>query len=57
MAFGFGVLRHSPSTFWALTPRELQAALEGLYGRRESAPSRDILARLMSAFPDARDLP
>jgi hypothetical protein len=35
-----------------MTPRELSAAVEGVYGRRRGAPSRRTLDDLMRAFPD-----
>lgn len=52
MAFGFGVLRLSPTAFWSMTPRELAAAANGVYGRRAVAPSRRTFDELMRAFPD-----
>ncbi|WP_244594600.1 phage tail assembly chaperone [Methylosinus sporium] len=52
MAFGLGVLRLAPRDFWAMTPRELACAAEGVYGRAVGAPSRDALMALMRAFPD-----
>lgn len=52
MAFGFGVLRLSPHDFWSMTPRELDRAVEGVYGRRTQALSRSALDELMRAFPD-----
>ena len=53
MRLGFGVLRLSPTEFWGLTPRELAAAFEGISGRaRGGAPGREVLDRLMAAFPD-----
>lgn len=52
MAFGLGVLRLSPRDFWAMTPRELARAAEGVYGRRAGAPTRAALETLMRAFPD-----
>ena len=52
MAFGFGVLRQSPRDFWAMTPHELHHAALGVFGKRTSAPDRDVLAQLMQAFPD-----
>lgn len=52
MAFGLGVLRLAPRDFWAMTPRELACAAEGVYGRAVGAPSRDALTALMRAFPD-----
>jgi uncharacterized phage protein (TIGR02216 family) len=52
MQFGFGVLRLSPRAFWAMTPRELGAAMEARAGRRGNPLPRDALAQLMGAFPD-----
>ncbi|MGN6487039.1 MAG: rcc01693 family protein [Devosia sp.] len=53
MRLGFGVLRLSSREFWGLTPRELAAAFDGASGRtRGGAPGRDVLAGLMTAFPD-----
>jgi uncharacterized phage protein (TIGR02216 family) len=54
MAFGLGVLRLPPSSFWAMTPRELDAALRGVYGppSAETAPTRAGLAQLAAMFPD-----
>jgi len=53
MRFGFGVLRLSSRDFWGLTPRELAAAFEAQVGRtRGVAPGREVLGRLMAAFPD-----
>jgi len=52
MAFGFGILRHSPATFWSMTPRELAAASEGLYGPRAQSFERASLEALMNLFPD-----
>lgn len=54
MAFGFGVLRHTPRDFWSLTPRELAAAADGVFGKTSGAPSRDDLRALIAAFPDGR---
>ena len=54
MAFGLGVLKLPPADFWAMTPRELDAALTGHYGRRrpQGAPKPSELAALMAQFPD-----
>ncbi|MEI2735316.1 MAG: rcc01693 family protein [Rhodoblastus sp.] len=53
MRFGLGVLRLAPRQFWNMTPRELHAAAEGLFGPRNGgAPSREKLDALMRAFPD-----
>ena len=56
MAFGLGTLRLSPAEFWAMTPRELQAAMRGVLGPdpRAEAPTRDELGSLMTRFPDAK---
>jgi uncharacterized phage protein (TIGR02216 family) len=48
MNAGLGLLRLAPRDFWAMTPRELTAAL----GRRPGRMSRDTLSRLMKEFPD-----
>jgi uncharacterized phage protein (TIGR02216 family) len=54
MAAGLGLLRLPPSHFWAMTPRELAAALRILHGNTayDTAISRRDLARLMQRFPD-----
>lgn len=51
MAAGFYAMRLSPRDFWAMTPRELAAAL-GLGIAARSAPGRADLAALMRRFPD-----
>jgi uncharacterized phage protein (TIGR02216 family) len=54
MGAGLGALRLAPSAFWAMTPRELAAALGiGLAGR--TAPGRGDLAALMRRYPDGPD--
>lgn len=57
MATGLGVLGLAPAAFWAMTPRELEAALRGRLGPQVSTPplSRHELTRLMGRFPDERD--
>jgi len=57
MAFGFGVLRRSSRSFWAMTPRELAAAIDGVHGRArtEALMTRAALDMLMSAHPDEED--
>jgi uncharacterized phage protein (TIGR02216 family) len=53
MAAGFGLLRLSPASFWAMTPRELAAALRGRLGpAAETPPSAQMLADLMTRYPD-----
>lgn len=54
MAFGLGVLRHTPQAFWSMTPRELAAAAEGVFGKISDAPARDDLRALLAAYPDGR---
>ncbi|MFO1149278.1 MAG: rcc01693 family protein [Alsobacter sp.] len=53
-AFGLGVLRLPSQHFWALTPRELALAAEGVFGRggTPGALTRADLATLLDAFPD-----
>jgi uncharacterized phage protein (TIGR02216 family) len=54
LSFALGILRWSPGTFWRATPRELNAAYEGLVGRTRREPAgRDDLMRMMEAFPDS----
>jgi uncharacterized phage protein (TIGR02216 family) len=52
MRFGLGRLRHAPKDFWAMTPRELHAAMAPF----QQATPRDFahadLTTLMKAFPD-----
>lgn len=51
MAAGLGAMRLSPRDFWAMTPRELAAAL-GLGSAARSVPGRADLAAMMRRFPD-----
>ena len=55
MAFGLGVLRLPPAHFWAMTPRELDAAMRGRLGPPAGArtPTRSALDTLMQLYPDA----
>ena len=54
MAIGLGVLGFAPRDFWALTPRELDAALRGRFGGSDAAqaPTRADFDGLMQLFPD-----
>lgn len=54
MAIGLGVLGLAPLVFWALTPKELDAALRGKFGNglAPQALSRGDLSSLMQQFPD-----
>lgn len=57
MAAGLGALRLEPRAFWSMTPRELEAALGGLFGPAETymPPARQDLQTLIACFPD--DMP
>lgn len=55
MAFGLGRLRLSPMAFWAMTPRELAMAAEGVNGRRAPPLARGVLDELMQRYPDRSD--
>jgi uncharacterized phage protein (TIGR02216 family) len=54
MAAGLGILALAPGHFWAMTPKELDAALRGRLGgsKAASGPTRIDLTALMSRFPD-----
>lgn len=53
MAAGLGTLRITPQAFWAMTPRELAAALQPHFAT-PAAPPADTLADLMRRYPDTR---
>jgi uncharacterized phage protein (TIGR02216 family) len=57
MAAGLGLLRLRPADFWSMTPKELNAALNGLLGpTHDGEPlSRTALAALMASYPDGRE--
>jgi uncharacterized phage protein (TIGR02216 family) len=58
LAIGLGVLRLSPDNFWRMTPRELAAAMRGLFGESAGPPDRATLDELARRFPDTlRKLP
>lgn len=57
MAFGLGVLRLSPDSFWRMTPREIHAASEALFGSARTHPDRIGLHELMQMFPDSQRQP
>jgi uncharacterized phage protein (TIGR02216 family) len=53
MRFGLGVLRIAPDAFWRMTPRELAAAMEAVFGCRAEAPlDRTSFSALCARFPD-----
>ena len=51
MHAGLCLLRLPARDFWAMTPREMQAALGGLWPRN-AVPDRTELEALMGAYPD-----
>ena len=53
MAAGLGQLRLAPRDFWAMTPRELAAAVRGAGGMQATPMARGELDALMMRFPDA----
>lgn len=56
MAFGLGVLGHSHATLWAMTPRELDAAARGRFGRHVVLPlARREFDMLATRFPDCHE--
>ncbi|MEX6505618.1 phage tail assembly chaperone [Jiella sp. M17.18] len=52
MAVGFGVLCLPHGAFWAMTPRELAAAVRARLPPAQPAPQVADLADLMRRFPD-----
>ena len=52
MALGLGRLRLPGAAFWTMTPRELAAAAEGVFGRRQPPADRAALEALMRRYPD-----
>jgi uncharacterized phage protein (TIGR02216 family) len=52
MRTGLGRLRMAPETFWAMSPREFAAAVEGATGRQAAPMGRGRLLELMAAHPD-----
>lgn len=54
MATGFGLLRLSPVAFWAMTPREFEAATRVFAATSHAPPGRNDLAAMMRAFPDIK---
>ncbi len=52
LAIGLGILRLSPESFWRMTPRELAAAMRGLFGEPEAPFDRSTLEQLARRYPD-----
>jgi len=56
LAVGFGVLRLAPDHFWRMTPRELAAAMRGLFGEEAAGPpARAVFEELARRYPDRRE--
>jgi len=53
-AFGFAVMRLSPAEFWAMTPRELAAAMRAFGHGAHAPPGRAEMEAMMQRFPDVR---
>lgn len=53
MGFGLGVLRLAPDSFWRMTPRELAAAMDAVFGTPDAPLDRGEFASLLARFPDA----
>lgn len=52
MELGLGRLGRSPQEFWAMTPKELEAAVAGAIGLGPVPLSREELDGLISRYPD-----
>ena len=52
MMLGLGLLRLSPTDFWAMTPRELDYAARAIVPAQSQPPARPALDALMRQFPD-----
>ncbi|MCO5159896.1 MAG: phage tail assembly chaperone [Mesorhizobium sp.] len=52
MRLGLGLLRLSPTDFWAMTPRELDHAARAILPVGPRPPARASLDALMGQFPD-----
>jgi uncharacterized phage protein (TIGR02216 family) len=50
--FGFAVMRLSPQEFWAMTPRELAAAMRAFGHGVHAPPGRAEMEKMIQAFPD-----
>jgi len=52
MAFGLGALRLSPAAFWAMTLKEVAAAMQAVLPEMATAIGKARLQELMRRFPD-----
>ncbi|MBA4784103.1 MAG: phage tail assembly chaperone [Rhizobiales bacterium] len=55
MRFGFGILKLSSAEFWAMTPREMAAAMRAHQPADRPALSRGGFDALMQRFPDKEE--
>jgi len=55
MAFGFAAMRLSPAEFWAMTPKELAAAMRAFGHGAHAPPGRADFSDLMQAYPDRKE--
>jgi uncharacterized phage protein (TIGR02216 family) len=53
MGFGLGMLRLSPAAFWAMTPREIAAAMRAVLPEAPGGFGKTRLEALMRRYPDA----
>jgi len=56
MAAGFGLLALTPDAFWAMTLKELEAAIRGRLGIATpmAPPSRADLDALLARYPETK---
>jgi uncharacterized phage protein (TIGR02216 family) len=52
LEIGLGILRLSPKDFWTMSPRELVAAIRGLFGETIAPIDRESFDKLLRRFPD-----
>ncbi|MFZ2101984.1 MAG: rcc01693 family protein [Oricola sp.] len=55
MAFGFRAMRLTPAEFWAMTPRELAAAMRAFGHGMHAPPGREEMEAMIKSFPDGKD--
>jgi uncharacterized phage protein (TIGR02216 family) len=53
MGFGLGALKLSPAAFWAMTPREMAAAIRAVLPDAAGGFGKTRLEALMRRYPDA----
>jgi len=52
MGLGLGHLRLPPNQFWAMTPKELEAAIDAVLGNAPQPLTRTGMDELIRQFPD-----